>query len=155
MAALRTVVICGAVALAGCTRLGGTEFQLDSEHVNEAWGRAQATWRSAAALAVEGEEMQVEYDPARIFFEYPTFSAATCRWREPRRKASCCYRVTYGIPRRGREPQWIEESNYLYLSEEGWSFSTTVTAAELAAHNQQQAELSSLPCARISNSRLR
>jgi hypothetical protein len=114
---------CGLAALAGCATLaGGNSFQLTAEQANAAWGRAESAWRVNA----QADERQEEgTDPYRVL-SVAIFSAASCQWVERGRKADCRYRVSRGVPRRGRERHWVEESGTLYRDAAGWSFSTDV-----------------------------
>jgi hypothetical protein len=103
------------LALAGCAAgaSGRAEFSLAADQLNGAWGAVMArAYRDAANQGVDPL-----WDPVP-----PRFSAATCRWIEPGRKAHCRYRVARGLQRPGSARHWVDEQADLYVTETGWDF---------------------------------
>lgn len=109
----RLVTISALAALVGCA--GSTrpaEFRLAADQIAQAW-------RSGMQQEEREAEAQGTYPPG---LAGPFFSAATCRWVEPGRRALCRYRVSRDVPGRNRERHWVAETAELSLTAAGWSF---------------------------------
>ncbi|MEA2207272.1 MAG: hypothetical protein QOE77_4048 [Blastocatellia bacterium] len=108
------VMIGGLAALAGCAAIGGpVPFQLTADQVNGAGSLALAR----AQIEADEQGLSPLWDP-----QPPVYSAASCRWIEPGRRARCRYRVQRGIHRPGSVRPWVEEQSEMYLTDGRWGF---------------------------------